>query len=61
MHQQIVLFDSSSWNFSSIDFDFATQDAPISNVPEPTTWTLLIAGFGGIGAVMRRRRALSFA
>jgi hypothetical protein len=27
-------------------------------VPEPATWGLMIAGFGGMGAVLRRRRAL---
>ena len=27
-------------------------------VPEPTTWALLIMGFGAIGAVLRRRRGL---
>ena len=26
-------------------------------VPEPATWAMLIMGFGGVGAVMRRRRA----
>lgn len=26
-------------------------------VPEPTTWSLLILGFGGAGAALRRRRA----
>ena len=26
-------------------------------VPEPATWTTLLVGFGGLGAVMRRRRA----
>lgn len=25
-------------------------------VPEPTTWALMIAGFGGVGAMLRRRR-----
>jgi hypothetical protein len=36
-------------------FDFLT---PVGNdsVPEPSTWALLIAGFGGVGAMMRRRR-----
>ncbi|WP_293905788.1 PEPxxWA-CTERM sorting domain-containing protein, partial [Phenylobacterium sp.] len=26
-------------------------------VPEPTTWALLVGGFGGAGAMLRRRRA----
>ena len=26
-------------------------------VPEPSTWTMMILGFGGIGALIRRRRA----
>jgi hypothetical protein len=30
-------------------------------VPEPTTWMLLLVGFGGLGAVLRRRRALTVA
>jgi len=29
----------------------------IQAVPEPTTWALMIAGFGGAGAMLRRRRA----
>jgi hypothetical protein len=30
----------------------------ISGVPEPSTWAMLLLGFGGIGAMMRRRNAL---
>ena len=30
-------------------------------VPEPATWALMIGGFGGLGAVMRRRRGLAAA
>jgi hypothetical protein len=26
-------------------------------VPEPASWALLLTGFGGMGAMMRRRRA----
>ena len=29
--------------------------------PEPASWALLIAGFGGLGAVMRRRRSVALA
>lgn len=32
-------------------------DAFSSAVPEPSTWALLILGFGAIGATMRRRRS----
>jgi hypothetical protein len=30
--------------------------ATLSAVPEPATWGLMILGFGGVGAMMRRRR-----
>jgi len=30
-------------------------------VPEPATWALMLAGFGGLGAALRRRRARIFA
>lgn len=33
----------------------------ISQVPEPATWAMLIAGFGLVGTAMRRRRTLSAA
>jgi hypothetical protein len=30
---------------------------PISGgVPEPASWALMIMGFGGVGALVRRRR-----
>jgi hypothetical protein len=32
-----------------------------SNVPEPSTWAMMIAGFGGVGAMMRRRNRAAFA
>jgi hypothetical protein len=30
-------------------------------VPEPTTWALMMIGFGGLGATLRRRRAMALA
>lgn len=33
--------------------------APAAFVPEPGTWAMLIAGFGLVGGVLRRRRALT--
>ena len=32
---------------------------PLNGVPEPTTWAMLLLGFGGLGAVMRSRRRLA--
>jgi hypothetical protein len=32
------------------------QVAPPAPIPEPSTWLMMIAGFGGVGAAMRRRR-----
>ena len=30
----------------------------LGGVPEPATWAMMIIGFGGVGAVMRRRREI---
>ena len=40
---------------TGVDFTLTTT----GGVPEPATWALMIAGFGGAGAMLRRRRALS--
>ncbi|MBO9581617.1 MAG: PEP-CTERM sorting domain-containing protein [Sphingobium sp.] len=41
---------------------FRLQGLSTSAVPEPTTWAMLIAGLGVVGASMRRRKtAVSFA
>jgi hypothetical protein len=41
--------------------DFHTSTAPIGApgaIPEPATWAMMILGFGGVGALMRRRQNL---
>lgn len=45
-------FSITSANRSS--FSITSTDA-VPSVPEPATWAMLLAGFMGIGAVMRRR------
>ncbi len=39
--------------------DTANYVFSISAVPEPATWTLMLAALGGLGAVVRRRRRLN--
>ncbi|MBL8554714.1 MAG: PEPxxWA-CTERM sorting domain-containing protein [Phenylobacterium sp.] len=36
----------------------AQPPPPPGGIPEPGTWALMIVGFGGAGAMLRRRRAL---
>ena len=36
---------------------YSTKDKPFEvPVPEPATWAMMILGFGGVGAMIRRRR-----
>lgn len=35
---------------------YPDRDAPGPGVPEPATWTMMLMGFGGLGAAMRSRR-----
>ena len=42
------------------NWTFASQDiVPTGGIPEPATWAMMLVGFGGLGAVIRRRRARS--
>lgn len=43
------------------DFNIAATVAAPAVVPEPATWAMMIAGFGLVGAGMRRRRVASVA
>ena len=44
--------------FGSSEYVTATSSA-VAAVPEPATWAMMIAGFGGVGFAMRRSRKLS--
>jgi len=46
-------------NHDVVNWEFRDTFAPITGVPEPTTWAMLILGFGLVGGAMRRRAALS--
>jgi hypothetical protein len=48
--------DSFAFQLSS-----ASSNQITAAIPEPTTWALLIAGFGGVGGMLRRRRTLASA
>lgn len=43
---------------SHISFYGDDGNIPGGGVPEPATWAMMIMGFGGVGALMRRRRSL---
>jgi PEP-CTERM motif-containing protein len=36
---------------------FTVNDTPVTGAPEPATWGLMLVGFGGLGAMLRRRRS----
>jgi len=42
-----------------LNFDIEGAELRIPGVPEPTSWALMIIGFGGVGAMIRRRRAVA--
>lgn len=48
-------------SFTSASGVFLAGDPAVGGVPEPATWATLIAGFGLIGAVQRRRRPAAVA
>ena len=63
----LAAFDAVGWRLNydvmtSLDRKFSTRSIPfLSTVPEPSSWAMLIAGFGLTGAAMRRRRTAATA
>ena len=53
--------DGSGWfnNNGTLAVTVTFEAAPSSVVPEPTTWAMMILGFGLVGAALRRRPAVS--
>jgi hypothetical protein len=46
-------------NHDIVNWEFRDTFSPITGgVPEPTTWALMILGFGSVGAMLRRRRGM---
>ena len=43
------------YSYGSVDLLF-TYDAAAATVPEPATWAMILLGFGGTGALLRRKR-----
>jgi hypothetical protein len=37
--------------------DLRPDGGDVLGVPEPAAWTMMIMGFGGVGAILRRRRS----
>jgi len=50
--QDIFTLDATHYAMVSVRIDSVT-----GGVPEPATWALMLMGFGGAGALLRRRRA----
>jgi PEP-CTERM motif len=58
-------FDAGKSGLESIDLNLSSSSGFVlystegGVVPEPATWAMLIAGFGLVGSVMRRRRGVA--
>jgi hypothetical protein len=48
---------NSGDNAGSLTLNQGYVGVPVGSVPEPASWALMILGFGGVGATLRRRRA----
>jgi hypothetical protein len=53
--------DKVIFRSSGNSFEFDSLAASSAGVPEPAAWTLMIAGFGAAGAMLRRHRSVAAA
>ncbi|MBS0332978.1 MAG: PEP-CTERM sorting domain-containing protein [Proteobacteria bacterium] len=53
----IITWGPDAYDFGVGNVSFEVERLPVPGVPEPATWALMIAGFGGVGALLRRQRA----
>lgn len=63
--QSAIDFSNLYVRYQSIAAPGLTSDSavgvPVTAVPEPGTWALMIAGFGLMGAALRSRKSLALA
>lgn len=52
-------FADEAWGLDNVSF--VARGAPTGGIPEPSTWALMIAGFGAAGIALRRRRSRAVA
>lgn len=52
-----IFFPEGEWRNAPYSFKGALAYTLTSGVPEPSLWTMMIGGFGMIGAALRRREA----
>lgn len=55
----VLRWGPNSFDAALDNIAFDVREAPISAAPEPSAWALMLLGFGGLGATLRRRRALA--
>lgn len=47
------------FDYNDLSFSFTNTFSAPGAVPEPSTWAMMILGFGAVGGVLRRRRKVS--